>query len=168
MLPSARSRLPRLHPKKKQARTAAARPKNSIVRSPNLLVQPGPYYAFPAETTVVAMHVVENEPDEPAIANATVAVTQVDGAAPVAVTVGTLPLSRFALTASPGATLVLDADDRSTTTNDGGHAVFYFSGSTPLTSLTVDVSKAGFQTATVTINVTTKARTFKKVPLTRL
>jgi len=137
-----------------------------IVRSPNLLVRPGPYYPFPGDVTVVAVHVVENDPAEPSIDGATLTITWIDGAVPTMVTIGGLPLGRFALAASPTAFLVLDDEDRLTATNDRGDAVFFFAGSTALTSVTIDVAKAQYVTSTVTVNVTAKARNFQKVSLT--
>lgn len=139
-----------------------------IVRSSTLLVRPGPYYPFPGDVTVVAVHVVENDPAEPSIGGATLTIGQIDGAGPTVVTIGGLPLNRFALGGSATAFVVLDDDDRVTTTNDRGDAVFFFAGSTSLASVTITVAKAQYVSATATINVTTKARNFQKVSLTRI
>ena len=125
-----------------------------IVRSPNLLVRPGPYYAFPDDVTVVAVHVVENDPAEPPIGDATIAISQIDGSGPTVIAVGGLPLQRFALAASATAFVVLDAGHAITTTTVRGDGVFYFPGSTPLASLELTVAKPQYQTATVTLNVT--------------
>ncbi|MEP7305174.1 MAG: hypothetical protein ABJA98_06620 [Acidobacteriota bacterium] len=139
-----------------------------IVRSPNLLLRPGPTYAFPSDVTVVVVHVVENDPAEPALAGATLAISKINGAGPIGATVGGLPLSRFALGGTAVVSVVLDDEDRAASSNDRGDAVFYFSGEKALTSLAIDVSKAQYQPAAVTMNVTANARNVQKVSLTRL
>jgi hypothetical protein len=78
-----------------------------ILRSASLIVRPGPYYPFPAETTVVAVKVVESDPAETPIGDAAVEVIQVNATAPTAVNVGGLNLSRINLGGNPPAFLIL-------------------------------------------------------------
>ena len=140
-----------------------------IVRSRNLLLRPGPTYAFPADLTVVVLHVVENDPADPSIEDATVAIKEINGAvSKPAVTLGGLLLSQFALGGAPAASVVLDDEDLAVRSNERGDAVLYFPGEKAVTSVGVEVSKAQYQTAIVTINLTARARNFLKVPLTRL
>jgi hypothetical protein len=136
-----------------------------IVRGPNLLLRPGPYYPFPSDLTVIAVRVVENDPAQTPITAASVTITEIDGAAPVTVTVGGLPLQRFALTASATAFVVLDAAHATATTNTRGDAVFYFPGSIALASLELTAAKAQYQTGTVTLNVTTRTRNVQTIAL---
>jgi hypothetical protein len=128
-----------------------------IVRSASLMVRPGPYYPFPAKTTLVAVKVVEKDPVETPIGDTAVEITQVNATAPTTVNVGGLNLSRINLGGNPPAFLILDNDDKKTSTNDRGDAVFYFPGYKNITSLQLVVSKNQYQTATSTINITTKS-----------
>jgi hypothetical protein len=139
-----------------------------VVRSNNLLLRPGPYYSFPVDATVLAVKVVENDPVEPALGNASIEITKLNGNAPTIADVGGLSLSSFSLGANPPASVVLDDDDRKNATNDRGDAVFYFPGSKQITSIQVAVTKTGYQASTSSISVTAKRRNFQKIALAAL
>src|SRR5262249_35586319 len=129
---------------------------------------PGPYYPFPPDTTVLVVKVVENDPAEPALGNAGIEITGLNGNAPTIVDVGGLSLSSFSLGANPPASVVLDDDDKKNATNDRGDAVFYFPGSKQITSIQIAVSKTGYQASTSSVNVTAKQRNFQKIALAAL
>ena len=139
-----------------------------IVRSPDLLLRPGPYYPFPIDATVFAVKVVASDPLQTALSNAGIAITGINGTAPTVTDVGGLQLSRFNLGGNPPGSVILDDNDRNTVTNDRGDAVFYFPGSKPITTIDVTVSKLGYQTAARSINVTANARSFQSIALTAL
>ena len=65
-------------------------------------------------------------------------------------------------------TIVLDADDLNTATNDRGDAVFYFKGSKSITSIEATVTKPQYQTMTSTINIVNGTRNFQKITVTKL
>ena len=137
-----------------------------IVRSPNLLLRRAPYYDFPTSLTVVAFRIVENDPAEPPIQGAKVEVTQVNGSAPVVVSVGALSLRRFAL---PGLSrLVLDDGARFAESGERGDAVLVFPGEKSISSIDVSVSKPQYTTTTVNVSITVKSRNFQKVSLTHV
>jgi hypothetical protein len=137
-----------------------------IVRSSNLLVRPGPYYAFQDDATVIALKIVGNDQGESAIADARVEISKINGNAPAASDVGGLALNAFTLGAN--SSLVLDDDDRTTMTNERGDAVIYFPGSKPVTGIEVKVSKPRFQPSVQTLNVTAAARNSQKIVLAKL
>jgi|RhiMetdeSRZDD1v2_1073273.scaffolds.fasta_scaffold105406_4 hypothetical protein len=136
-----------------------------ISRSSNLLLRAGPYASFSSAHTVIALRIAENTSDEAPIPGAVVTVTELNGAAPTNVSVGSVTLRNFAV---GGGTLVLDDLHRTTASNDRGDAVLYFPGEAALTSARLDVSHAQFQTTSVTFAVTAKSRTFTKVLLTKV
>jgi hypothetical protein len=139
-----------------------------IVRGNNLLLRPGPYYPFPPDTTVLAVKVVANDPVEPALGDAGIEITRLNGNAPTMVDVGGLSLSSFSLGGSPPGSIILDDDDKKNASNDRGDTVFYFAGSKQITSIEVAVTKSKFQAFTSSINVTAKTRNFRKIALTAL
>jgi hypothetical protein len=138
-----------------------------IVRSRNLLVRPGPYYAFPAGTTVAAFKVVEAGPGEAPVGGALIEITEVDATVARAVDVQGLRLAVFGPTGNPPTTIALDADDGRTVTNDQGDAVLYFSAAKPARTVKIAVSKAGYQNAARTIDLSVGSRTFQKIQMTR-
>lgn len=139
-----------------------------IVRSPSLLVRPGPYYAFPADMTVVVLKLVDGDPDGPAIVAARIFISKINGAAPNAVDVGGLKLNTFDLGGGARSALVLDDDDMATTTNERGDAVFYFPGRRPLTGIEVGIAVPRFQPVTQTLGLVAKTRNTTKIILSRL
>jgi hypothetical protein len=137
-----------------------------IVRGSSLVLRRAPSATFSNDVTVVAFQVVENVPAEPAIAGATIELTQVNGAGPTAVAVGSLTLRRF--TISGTSVLVLDDGGRFTTSDHRGAAVLVLPGDKAVTSVRVAVSRPQFVAAAVTIAVTVKTRNFQKVLLTHV
>ncbi|WP_338699846.1 hypothetical protein V5279_18840 [Bradyrhizobium sp. 26S5] len=138
-----------------------------IVRSQNLLVRPGPYYAFPAGTTVAAFKVVEAGPAKAPVGGAAIEIAEVEGTVARVVDVQGLRLAVFGPVGSSLATIALDADDMRTVTNDQGDAVLYFLGEKPPGAMKVAVSRAGYQDATLTINLLAGGRTFQNIQMTR-
>jgi hypothetical protein len=139
-----------------------------IVRSPNLLLRPGPYYPFAADVTVLAVKVVANASLQTALGDAAIEITRINGTAPTLTDVGGLQLSLFDLGGNPPGSVILDDSGKNTATNDRGDAVFYFPGSKPITTIDVTVSKTKYQTTSSSINVTANARTFQNITLTAL
>jgi hypothetical protein len=139
-----------------------------IVRSPNLLLRPGPHYPFPADVTVLAVKVVANASLQTALGDTAIEITRINGTAPTLTDVGGLQLSLFDLGGNPPGSAILDDNDKNTATNDRGDAVFYFPGSKPITTIDVTVSKTKYQTTSSSINVTANARTFQNITLTAL
>jgi hypothetical protein len=137
-----------------------------IVRSQSMLVRPSPYYPFPAETTLVAVRVVENDSAATPIGGATVTIGKINAAAPATKTLGGLHLHQFAL----GGTsfIVLDDLHLATTTNDRGDAIVYFPGEKPVSAVEVTISKTQYQPVTTVIAVTAGQRAFQSVVLNRM
>ena len=142
-----------------------------IRRSSRLLLRPGPTYPFPAGSTRLTVRTVENTLGQPPILGAQVRITAVNSAALAAVLVGGVSLFRATLPAvppAPAAPFLLGADAaRTVLTNDRGAAVFFYPGSTPVTSLTVAVSKTGFVTQTRVAAITPGDAAFELVALNR-
>jgi hypothetical protein len=139
-----------------------------IVRSPNLVVRPGPYYPFPADITVLAVKIVANDPAEPPLGDAGIEISKLNATAATVRNVGGLNLNLFNLGGVPPGSIVLDADDLNTATNDRGDAVFYFKGSKSITSIEATVTKPQYQTMTSTINIVNGTRNFQKITVTKL
>lgn len=139
-----------------------------IVRSSNLLLRPAFHYPFLADTTVLAVKVVENDPMELVLDGAVVEIIRLNGNAPTTVNVGGLNLGLFSLGGNPPGSVILDDDDKRSATDDRGGALLYFAGSKQITSIELAVSKTNYQASTSSINVTAKARNFQKIALTAL
>jgi len=134
-----------------------------IVRSHCLRGKAGPYYPFPAGTTVLLLRVVEDTADQAPIAGALAHLTQVNGVASSSATVGGAAL-RFVNLGAQRPILGPDADlDASTEAR--GNAVFYFPGQFALTSLRITVSAPGFVPATTVFPVTAGQTTSATVKL---
>jgi hypothetical protein len=138
-----------------------------IVRSRNLVMRPGPYYAFAGDATILALKVVGDDQSASAVDDARIDISKINAGAPNSIDVGGLNLNVFDLGAGPHSGLVLDDEDKTTTTNQRGDAVLYFAGGKPITSLELKVSKSGFQSVTQTVNVTAKARNAQTIVLAR-
>jgi hypothetical protein len=136
-----------------------------IARGPNLLLRAGPYATFSSALTVVALRIAENTSDEAPIPGAVVTVTELNGAAPATVALGSLSVRNFTV---GGGAVVLDDLHRTTTSNARGDAVLYFPGEAALTSVRLDLSHPKYQTGNVTFAVTAKSRTFTNVLLTKV
>lgn len=139
-----------------------------IVRGKRLLLRPGPYYRFPESTTLVAIRVEDSALAGAPVAEAQVEITKVNGAAVNTVLVDgvtlffadlpTVPVTRF---------MIGTLEALGTFTNERGDAVFYYTSTAPVTSLTVSVTKTGYVTQTVTVPVTRGARSALLVQLIR-
>jgi hypothetical protein len=142
-----------------------------VVRSTRLLLRPGPYYPFPESTTLVALRVVESSLGGTPIPDVRLQVTAVNGASVTPVLVGGVSLFRAdLLTGGTPPTIpfmVGTQAARTTVTNARGDAVFYYAPATPVTSLTVSISKAGYLTQSPTVTVHPGARTSDLVQLLR-
>lgn len=137
-----------------------------VRRGPNLRLRRAPTATHPADVTVVALRIAENDPAEPPLEGAVVTVTQVNGAPPTAVAVGSLTLQRFSLAGT--SLLILDDGSRVTNSDERGDAVLVFPGEKVITSVTVSVVRAQYVTVTPTIAITVKTRNFQKVLLTHV
>jgi hypothetical protein len=132
-----------------------------IVRSSRLLLRPGPYYPFPADTTVAAIHVVESTAGAEPIPGVQLQITQVNGAVVTSTMVAGATLFRTT-------SIVIGTDAaRTALSNARGDAVFYYPSNTPVTALTLSVSKAGYLTQAVSVVVQPQARTSTVVQLVR-
>jgi hypothetical protein len=139
-----------------------------IVRSTRLLLRPGPYYPFPEGTTVVALRVVDSLPGSLPIAEAQIEITAVNGATVSTMLVDGVTLFRADLPPTPTTPFMIGTlQALGTFTNARGDAVFYYTPTTPVTSLTLSVTKAGYVTQTPTVVVTLGARTSSVVQLVR-
>jgi len=139
-----------------------------VVRSASLVAKPSPYYPFPARTTVLAVHVVENDPAATPVAGVDISITAINTAAAAAKTLGGLSLKEFALGGAAASFIVLDDLHLTTTTNDRGDAVFYFPGEKPVTAVDIALAKTGYQPATAAVAVTAGQRKFQSVVLNRV
>jgi hypothetical protein len=139
-----------------------------IVRSTRLLLRPGPYYPFPESTTVAAIRVVDSLSGEEPIADAMLEISAVNGAAVAPVLVDGVTLFRAELPPTPTTPFMIGTlQALGTFTNARGQAVFYYAPATPVTSLAVSVTKAGYVPQTATVAVTAGARTSSVVQLVR-
>jgi hypothetical protein len=137
-----------------------------IIRSRCLRAKAGPYYPFPAGTTVLLLKVVEDSPAETPLPAATARVQQVNGTALSSTTVGAAVLRHVAVGGAPPRTLVLGTDaDLEAITEARGNAVFYVSGQFALTSLQLTVSRAGYVSSTLVVPVSAGGTTSAKVKL---
>jgi hypothetical protein len=144
-----------------------------IVRSTRMLLRPGPYYQFPARTTLLALSVVETAPGTEPVGGARIEITQVNGQAVNPVVVGGLSLNRVDVPATvvgdpPIPVLLGPAEAVVTRSNTRGHAIFYYQETTPITAVTIAISKAGYVTTTVTEALTPSQRTQQTIPLPRV
>jgi hypothetical protein len=135
-----------------------------VVRSTNVILQPGPYYPFDADTTLVVIKVVEDTAGDPPIEGAAIVIDQINSGALSTTTIGGLPLHTFALA---GKLMLLGPDrGRQTITNERGDAVFYLPFGTPATAMRLQISRTGYNAATETITITSW-RTARTVRLNR-
>lgn len=137
-----------------------------VRRGASLRLRRAPFFTFPADVTVVALHVVENVPAEPPIEGALVTLTQVNGSPALTVAAGSLTLRRFSLAGT--SRLIVDDGMRLAVTDSRGDAVLVFPGEKAVTSVTLAVTRPQFIAATTTVAVTVKTRNFQKVPLTHI
>ena len=137
-----------------------------VRRGANLRLRRAPFVTFPADVTVVVLHVVENVPAEPPIEGALVTLTQVNGSPALTVTAGGLTLRRFSLAGT--SRLIVDDGMRLAVTDGRGDAVIVLPGEKVVANVTVTVAKSQFITATTTVPVTVKTRNFQTVPLTHI
>ena len=139
-----------------------------ILRSRRMLLRPGPYYQFPAGTTLLALTVVENGPGAEPVAGAQIQITQVNAQPVTAVNVGGVNLNRAQLPGPPPVPLLLGpAAAVIARSNIRGHAIFYYPQNSPITALTISISKSGYVTTNVTAAVTAGQRTQQTIPLPR-
>ena len=137
-----------------------------FVRSPNLILQPGPYYPFEPDTTVVVIRVVENTAGDPPIEGAAIAIDQINDKPITTTMVGGLGLHTVTLTT--GSTLLLGPDRAvKALTNARGDAILYFPSDKPVTKLRTQITRAGYANATESIDVAPKERTSRTVRLDR-
>jgi hypothetical protein len=135
-----------------------------IVRSSRLVLRPGPYYPFPESTTVVAFRVMDSTSAAP-VFGAQLAITQINGAVLSTSTVGGVTLFRAALPPGPTPFMLGTDAARTTLTNERGDAVFYYPPNTPITALTVDITRTGYVTQAVTVVVQPGLRASRIVQL---
>jgi hypothetical protein len=120
-----------------------------IVRSHCLRGKAGPYYPFPAGTTVLLLRVVEDTPEQAPIAGAQAHLDKLNAITPSSATVAGAALRYVPLGGPGGQQPVLGTDaDLDAFTEARGNAVFYFPGQLPLTSLELAVSAAGYVSST--------------------
>jgi len=137
-----------------------------FVRSPNLILSPGPYHPFAPNTTLVAVRVVENTASDPVIAGASVAIDQVNSVAFTTTSIQGVNLHTATLS---GSTRLLGADRAiQTSTNERGAAVFYLPSDTPITGVRLQISRAGFVPATQLVVVTAGHRVSNTIRLNRI
>jgi hypothetical protein len=139
-----------------------------IIRGRRLLLRPGPYYPFPPGTTVAAIRVVDSLPGSEPVADAQVEISEVN-AAPIAnVVADGVTLFRADLPPAPNTPFMIGTlEALGTVTNHRGDAVFYYAPNTPVTSLTVSVSRVGYTTQTQAVAVAAGTRTSTLVQLVR-
>ena len=139
-----------------------------IVRSPRLTLRAGPYYAFNADATLVAIKVVDNAPDQPPLEGAAITIDQVDGSALGTHNVGGVSLRTATLVSTQ---VILLGTDRAvqTTSNHRGDAVFYFEPTTAIGNVRIAITRSGFQTPPPsTIAITPGQRVALTVSLNRV
>jgi hypothetical protein len=144
-----------------------------IVRSSRMLLRPGPYYQFPAGTTLLAFSIVENAPGAEPVAGARMQILQVNAQAVNTVIVGGVGLNRadlpgLQLVDPPIPVMLGPAEAVVTRSNRRGHAIFYYPENSPITALTIAISKPGYVTTTVTAALTAGRRTQQTIPLPRV
>ena len=139
-----------------------------IVRSPNLLVRPGPTYAFPVATTIVVIKIVEGDQDGPPVVDGRIEIRKINGIAPSTIAVGELTLNLFDLGGGVRSALLLDDQHRSALSSKRGEAVFYFSGSRAITSIEVSIAAPGLQAKTQVIDLVAKSRTTANIALSKI
>jgi len=83
------------------------------------------------------------------------------------VVVDGVTLFRADLPPTPTPFMIGTLEALGTFTNARGDAVFYYAANTPVTSLTLSVTKTGYVTQTTTVAVTAGARTSSVVQLVR-
>lgn len=136
-----------------------------IVRSANLIVKPSSYYRFDPDMTLVAIKVVENTADDPPLSDVALAIDQVSAQPLTPVTVGGVVIHTVAL----GPVTLPLGPDRAihATTNARGDAIFYYRPDTPVTSLRVNVTKAGYVSTSKFMPAVMGERTAHSVKLDR-
>ena len=111
-----------------------------IVRSADLLARPGPYYAFPAGTTVLAVRVVEALDPSTPVAGARLRLVRVNGKPIAKRAVAGVDLQHVLLDA-PATPLILGtAAQLDSVTDMRGNAVFAFPGHWPLSALELEIA----------------------------
>jgi hypothetical protein len=140
-----------------------------IVRSPRLIMTPNAYYAYPADTTLAVLTVVEDNPDATPIPDATLHIDEVDDVEPTVVNCGALDVRVVDFPAPVSERIALGPARRVQARTDvRGTAAFFFTPEQPVTKLDITVSKPGHVATPVTMNLTTAGRTSEMVVLPRV
>jgi hypothetical protein len=139
-----------------------------FVRSPRMLLSPGPYYAFPASATLLGLTIVETTAGSAPIAGARIQILQVNAQAINTTSVGGVNLHSVTIPGVPAIPLMLGTDASLETRSDSrGRAIFYYAANSPITSLRLQITKPGYAATTVTAALTTGRRVQQTIPLTR-
>lgn len=134
-----------------------------IVRSPRLLLRPGPSYTFPSDATVVAVKTIEDDPDDTPIEGVSVTIDRVNGQPLQTVTIGGVDLAHL-----PSESLIIGTTAAlETLTTARGQAVYHFPSDTTVTELRVALAKSGYVATSATISVAATERMLETVTLQR-
>jgi hypothetical protein len=140
-----------------------------IVRSPRLIMTPNTYYAYPANTTLAVLTVVEDDPDETPVSGASLQIDEANDVALTLVDCGGLDVNVVDLPGPPVERIALGPARRVQTQTDArGMAALFFTAEQPMTKLDITVTKTGYVATPVTMNLTTAGRTSASVVLPRV
>jgi hypothetical protein len=136
-----------------------------FIRSNNMVMRASSYSPFEKETTLLSLKFIEDDPAETPITTVKVEIKKVNDLPIVSVPIGTLEIKTVTLA---GQELVLGTvNDITTYSNPRGDCIFYYSPETPITKLTLKITKDGFTPTTEEIDLTAKERTARDISLER-
>ena len=140
-----------------------------VVRSNRIVMRPGPYYAFPAGSTLAVVTVVEDDPLATPVPWVALQIDQVNDAVPGSVAVAGLTLRTIVQPGTPPVTVVLGPDSALQTVTDlRGRAVFYYPSGHPVTRLHLTASKSGYVATPTVMDLTLGARQATSLVLPRI
>ena len=143
-----------------------------VLRSPNIVLRPGPYYLYPPGTTQAAFKVVDNSSAANPIADVRIDLVEVNDIAIDSTQIGAVDIKSVVLPPLPPPLpprFILGTErDTTTYTNNKGAAVFYYPPGAQVTRLLVNLSKDGYVSDQGTINLAGATRTFMEIILQRI
>jgi hypothetical protein len=140
-----------------------------FVRSSNIIMRPGPYFPFDAQTTLIAMKFVDNSsPSMPPIAGVKCEIKAVNGEPVNPTPVEGLEVWTVTLPDPVGEMILGSENDIITYSNERGDSIFYYPGDTPIDTLSVEITAAGYNPDTRDLTVVQKQRAFYPIELTKV
>lgn len=140
-----------------------------FLRSKSLTLNPGPYYIFPKDTTVLSLLIKESGSNVIPVNEVSLEITKINDKPILITDVDGLEVKSVQLNGSPSDRLVLGtSNDINRIADKKGVALFYFDNNTPITKLHIKLKKNGYQEVTHQVAIVHGVRQFNELTITPL